>query len=149
MPENIFAINRQTSNLFLVKTTDVRSSIRPPLIIERDRHDSCCQMQGMCLHISFYDPDRPIRIWHDANTRGQDREICPKCGKISKYKPQITTGSRGRRSLEIEYELSFRYGSLFFITHFSRLTVSEKSNISLLSLFDRHKLSYLFVHRPY
>src|SRR5215217_8503355 len=41
----------------------------------------------------------------------EDRiERCPKCGKISKYKPQITTGSRGRRSLEIEYELSFRMG---------------------------------------
>jgi hypothetical protein len=27
-----------------LKTTDVRISIRSPLILERDRHDSSCQM---------------------------------------------------------------------------------------------------------
>ncbi|MFL6492431.1 MAG: hypothetical protein ACJ70O_04965, partial [Nitrososphaera sp.] len=35
----------------------------------------------------------------------EDRtERCPKCGKISKYKPHRTTGFRARRSLEIEFE---------------------------------------------
>ena len=69
MQEKLFAINRQTSNLPLAKTTkDVRRLIRSPLISERDGHDTGRQMQGMCYYFSFYHPDRPIRIWQDTNT---------------------------------------------------------------------------------
>ena len=101
----------------------------------------------MCFHFSFYDPDRPIRIWQDSNTGGQDREMPKMWQDIYVQHRELLVSELGAflKLVWIDF-LDTGHCSLLHILR--RLIVSKKSNSSLLSLLDWHK-SYLSVDRPY